>query len=490
MKYKFDEIEKKWQKFWKDNNTFITPEYDGSNKMKPKYFVLGMFPYPSGDGLHVGHAENYTAPDIIARYKRMRGFNVMHPMGWDAFGLPTEQYAMKTGIHPKIRTAECIASFKDELIALGFSYDWNREINTTDEKYFKWTQWIFLKIFNSYYDEKENKAKPISELSIPDSLSEREKFEFVNSKRLAYLAEVPVNWSPELGTVLSNEEVPEQIEKGFTVIRRNMRQWNLRITRYADRLLKDLNDLDWPNSVKELQRNWIGRSEGATINFKIESPDTKENNQIDIFTTRPDTIFGVTYIILAPEHPLVKEITSETQTEKIKEYLKKTERKSDLERTELSKEKSGEYTGAFAINPVNGKKIPVLISDYVLASYGTGAIMGVPGHDVRDNEFAKKFGLEIIPVVIPSNYKEQERETFITKTRKGEECFSGDGYSINSEFLNGLTTDDAIKKINNWIEENGIGIKSVSYKLRDWLFSRQRFWGEPFPIIHFEDGTF
>lgn len=491
MKYKFTEIEKKWQKYWNENKTFKTPDYNESNQMKPKYYVLGMFPYPSGDGLHVGHAENYTAPDIIARYKRMRGYNVMHPMGWDAFGLPTEQYAMKTGIHPKVRTAECVEDFKNDLKSLGLSYDWDREINTTDEKYFKWTQWIFLKIFNSYYDEKFNKARPISELQIPDGLNEKEKFDFINSQRLAYLAEVPVNWSPELGTVLSNEEVPEQIEKGFTVVRRNMRQWNLRITKYADRLLNDLDLLDWPNNIKELQRNWIGRSEGVTIKFRVKSSKLKENKSISVFTTRPDTIFGATYIILAPEHSLVKEITSDENTDKIKSYLEKAARKSDLERTELSKDKTGEFTGAYALNPANGKHIPILIADYVLASYGTGAIMGVPGHDDRDNEFARKFKLEIVPVVVPSDYKdEDEIKNFLDRTTSGQECFSGEGYSINSDFLDTLTSQEAIKKIIEWFEKKGIGKKTISFKLRDWLFSRQRFWGEPFPIIHFEDGTF
>ncbi len=491
MKYNFREIEKKWQDYWEKNSTFKTAESDESVGKKPKYYVLGMFPYPSGDGLHVGHAEMYTAPDIIARYKRMKGFNVMHPMGWDAFGLPTEQYAMKTGIHPKIRTAECIASFKEDLMSLGISYDWDREINTTDEKYYKWTQWIFLKIFNSYYDENENKAKPISELKIPEGLGEKEKFDFINSHRLAYLAEVPVNWSPELGTVLSNEEVPEQIEKGFTVVRKNMRQWNLRITKYADRLLKDLEELDWPGNIKELQKNWIGKSEGAEINFRIESDNLKDEKSVRVFTTRPDTIFGATYIILAPEHKLVKEITTKECSGKINKYIEEAERKSDMDRTELSKVKTGEFTGAYAVNPVNGKKIPILVSDYVLSSYGTGAIMGVPGHDERDNEFARKFKLDIIPVVVPSEYKtEEESEAFSEKTKTGKECFSGEGYSINSDFLNGLASEDAIKKIIEWLEEKGIGKRTVSFKLRDWLFSRQRFWGEPFPIIHFEDGTF
>ncbi|MEZ4692417.1 MAG: class I tRNA ligase family protein, partial [Ignavibacteria bacterium] len=354
MKYNFTEIEKKWQDYWDVNRTFRTPDINELDHSKPKYYVLDMLPYPSGDGLHAGHPEGYTATDIIARFKIMNGFNVMHPMGWDAFGLPTEQYAMKTGIHPKIRSEECIAKFKMQLKSFGFSYDWEREINTSDENFFKWTQWIFLKIFNSYYDEKDNKAKPITELEIPSGLNEKEKFDFINSHRLAYLADVPVNWCPELGTVLSNEEVPEQIEKGFTVIRKNMRQWNLRITKYADRLLSDLDKLNWPDNIKELQRNWIGKSIGASVKFKIKSNDAENEKFIEVFTTRPDTIFGVTYLILSPEHSFVKEITTNEHSAKIEEYILKSERKSDLERTELSKEKTGEFTGAFAINPVNG----------------------------------------------------------------------------------------------------------------------------------------
>lgn len=463
---------------------------DELDSSKPKYYVLDMLPYPSGDGLHAGHPEGYTATDIIARFKLMNGFNVMHPMGWDAFGLPAEQYAMKTGIHPKIRSEECIAKFKMQLKAFGFSYDWDREINTTDENFFKWTQWIFLKIFNSFYDENDNKAKPISGLEIPEGLSEKEKFDFINSHRLAYLADVPVNWCPELGTVLSNEEVPEQLEKGFTVIRKNMRQWNLRITKYADRLLSDLDNLNWPDNIKELQRNWIGKSIGSSVKFKIKSEDTENERFIEVFTTRPDTIFGVSYLILSPEHSYVKDITTEEQSSKVEEYILKSERKSDLERTELSKEKTGEFTGAFAVNPVNGKEIPILIADYVLASYGTGAIMGVPGHDERDNEFAEKLNLEIIPVVIPGDIKEDEISIFKDKTIRGEECFSGKGISVNSDFLNGLKSEDAISKMNDWLEEKGVGKKTINFKLRDWLFSRQRFWGEPFPIIHFEDGTY
>lgn len=490
MKYNFTEIEKKWQNYWDENKTFRTPDAEDRDSSKPKYYVLDMLPYPSGDGLHAGHPEGYTATDIVARFKIMNGFNVMHPMGWDAFGLPTEQYAMKTGIHPKIRSEECIAKFKRQLKAFGFSYDWDREINTSDENFFKWTQWIFLKIFNSYYDEKENKAKPISELEIPERLNEKEKFDFINSHRLAYLADVPVNWCPELGTVLSNEEVPEQIEKGFTVIRKNMRQWNLRITKYADRLLSDLDKLNWPDNIKELQRNWIGKSIGASVKFKIKSEDTDNEKFIEVFTTRPDTIYGVTYLILSPEHSFVKDITTKDHAAKIEEYILKSERKSDLERTELSKEKTGEYTGAYAINPVNRKEIPILIADYVLASYGTGAIMGVPGHDERDNEFARKFNLEILPVVIPEDVKEDEINIFSERTVKGEECFTGKGISINSDFLNGLKSEEAILKLNTWLEEKGVGKKTINFKLRDWLFSRQRFWGEPFPIIHFEDGTY
>ena len=516
MKYNHIEIEKKWQKFWKENKTFRTPEFDKLDKDKPKFYVLDMFPYPSGDGLHVGHPEGYTATDIVARYKRMQGCNVLHPMGWDAFGLPTEQFALKTGIHPKIRTAECIIRFRNQLDSIGLSYDWDREINTSDEKFFRWTQWIFLKLYNSYYDDKEDKAKPLSELKIPEGLDENGKREFLDAHRLAYLSDGPVNWSPELGTVLANDEVAEQIEKGHTVVRRNMRQWKLRITKYADRLLKSLDDLDWPTNLKEIQRNWIGRSEGAMIKFKIESDNLDDGRYIEVFTTRPDTIFGATYMVLAPEHPLVSEITTSDNLKTVDEYILTAAKKSDMERTELSKDKTGAFTGAYAINPANGKKIPVLISDYVLVSYGTGAIMSVPGHDERDMEFAKKFDLEIIPVVIPDEYKntafkkiksedgseiimsgpgigmidgkmDNEFHKFLEDTRKGDLCFTGEGYAFNSGFLNGLTTEEAKKKIINWIEENKLGKRSVNYKLRDWLFSRQRYWGEPFPIVHLND---
>jgi leucyl-tRNA synthetase len=489
LKYNFTEIEKKWQDYWEDNQTFRTPDFEDIDMSRPKYYVLDMFPYPSGDGLHVGHPEGYTATDIVARYKRMRGFNVMHPIGWDAFGLPTEQYAIKTGVHPKIRTDECITKFRQQLKSLGFSYDWKREVSTSSEDYYKWTQWMFLKIFNSFYDDDEGRAKPIEELQLPEGLSEREKYEFINSNRLAYLADVPVNWCPELGTVLSNEEVPEQIEKGFSVVKKNMRQWNLRITKYADRLLNDLEALDWPKNVKDIQRNWIGKSEGATVVFEI-----KDNNgqfrEVEIFTTRPDTIYGATYLILAPEHKLVSEVTSKENSESVKNYLEAASRKSDLERTELSKDKTGVLTGAYAVNPVSGKEIPVLVADYVLASYGTGAIMGVPGHDERDSEFAGKLSLPIIPVVLPEGMSEEQKAEFIEKTSTGDVCFTGEGISINSEMINGLKTPEAISTIIDWLKNNKKGRETINFKLRDWLFSRQRFWGEPFPIIHLEDGTF
>ena len=489
MKYNFTDIEKKWQDYWEKNRIFRTPEFDELDKSKPKYYVLDMFPYPSGDGLHVGHPEGYTATDIIARYKRMKGFNVMHPMGWDAFGLPTEQYAIKTGVHPGIRTAECITRFRHQLKALGFSYDWDRQITTSNEDYYKWTQWMFLKIYNSYYDDNEDKAKPIEDLVIPEGLNERERYDFVNSKRMAYLADVPVNWCPELGTVLSNEEVPEQVEKGFTVVKKYMKQWNLRITKYAQRLVNDLEKLDWPSNVKDLQINWIGRSEGATILFEMVSNDGTKH-EVPIYTTRPDTIYGATYLLLAPEHKLVSEIATDEYAGLVNEYIENASRKSDLERTELAKDKTGVFTGAFAHNPFTGKDIPVLVADYVLVNYGTGAIMGVPGHDERDNEFARKYSLPIIPVVIPDGFNEEQKIDFIQRTVSGEECFTGEGLSINSELINELPTKEAATAVIKWLVENGKGKKTVNFKLRDWLFSRQRFWGEPFPIIHFDDGTF
>lgn len=477
-----------------------------------------MFPYPSGEGLHVGHPEGYTATDIISRFKIMKGFNVLHPMGWDAFGLPTEQFALKTGIHPKIRTAECIAKFKHQLKSIGFAYDWDREVNTSEPEFFRWTQWIFLKLYNSYFDDADQKAKPIGELPIPEDLTENQRIEFINSQRLAYLADGPVNWCPELGTVLANEEVAEQLEKGFSVVRKNMKQWKLRITKYADRLLEGLESLDWPENIKEIQRNWIGRKTGANIIFRIKSPGQNTNHSIEVFTTRPDTIFGATYLVLSPEHEMVDLITTADRKKGVDDYKLKAAKKSDLERTELAKEKTGVFTGAYAINPANGKEIPVMISDYVLISYGTGAIMSVPAHDGRDNDFARIFNLEIFPVVIPVHLKDHAIKEiksdehgeliisgkgvsgltgrddsylkYIENIQRGSEYFEGEGYCINSDFLNGLKTDEAIERVITWLEANKIGSRAINYKLRDWLFSRQRYWGEPFPILHENDTQF
>ncbi|MHC4113021.1 MAG: leucine--tRNA ligase [Planctomycetota bacterium] len=475
--YDFNAIEKKWQQFWEERKTFKAKDCDDS---RPKYYVLDMFPYPSAAGLHVGHPEGYTASDIVARYKRMKGFNVLHPMGYDAFGLPAEQYAVKTGTDPKTTTQKNVDNIRKQIKSLGFSYDWDREVNTTDPNYYKWTQWIFLKLFNSYFDETEQKAKPIEQLPIPDGLSGAEKQEYIDDHRLAYEAEVAVNWCPELGTVLANEEVIGGLSErgGHPVIRKPMRQWMLRITKYADRLLSDLNEVDWPYSIKKLQIDWIGKSVGADVDFKVDGFD----ETIRVFTTRPDTLFGATYMVLAPEHPLVDKITSEDRKEAVNKYRQEAARKSDLDRTDLAKEKTGEPLGAYAINPVNNEKIPIWISDYVLISYGTGAIMAVPGHDERDFEFAKEFNLSIIPVVEPQNSEDAEL------VKKGELCFVGVGKAINSGQFNGQTTAEFKEQITNWLAEKGLGQGSVNYKLRDWLFSRQRYWGEPFPILHTADG--
>ena len=467
--YPFDQIEPKWQRIWDERQSFHAPNPGDENfdPAKPKFYVLDMFPYPSGAGLHVGHPEGYTATDIIARYKRLRGFNVLHPMGWDAFGLPAEQYAIKTCQHPAVTTRENVAKFKSQLKSIGFSYDWQREINTTDPRYFKWTQWIFLKIYNSWFNPNTNKAEPISTYRGDDP----------DSVRLAYLAEVPVNWCPELGTVLANEEVVDGKSEvgGFPVVRRPMRQWMLRITAYAERLIDELDDLDWPEGIKLLQRNWIGKSQGAEIDFAIaETGKRKSERKIRVFTTRPDTLYGGTYLVLAPEHSLVDLIVTEEQWPEVREYRERTARKSDLERTERAKVKTGVFTGAYAINPANNEKIPIWIADYVLIGYGTGAIGGVPAHDERDLEFAKKFDLPIVVVVQPT----------------GDEPaigFTGEGIAINSPVVNGLTSAEAKKKITAWLEERGSGKRAINYKLRDWLFSRQRYWGEPFPII-WEDG--
>lgn len=437
MEYNFQEIEKKWQEYWDKNETFKTDVWDFS---KPKFYALDMFPYPSGQGLHVGHPEGYTATDIVSRMKRMQGYNVLHPMGWDAFGLPAEQYAIKTGNHPDGFTKQNIETFKKQLKMLGLSFDWDKEISTCDPNYYKWTQWIFKQLYND---------------------------------GLAKLVDMPVNWCEELGTVLANDEVIDGKSErgGFPVIRKNMKQWVLDIPAYAETLLQNLDELDWPESTKEIQRNWIGKSVGATVNFKVAG---HENLNFTVFTTRCDTLFGATYCVLAPENELVQKITTPEQKAKIDEYIKICSSKSDLERTELNKEKTGVFTGAYAINPVNGKEIPIWISDYVLASYGTGAIMAVPAHDTRDYEFAKKFGIEIIPVLEGGDIS--------------KEAFTDDGLHINSDFLNGLNKEDAIAKMLEWLEENKIGSKKVNYKLREWIFARQRYWGEPIPIVHMDDG--
>ena len=433
--YNHKVVEKKWQDYWAKHDTFKT----GTDPNKKNYYALDMFPFPSGKGLHVGHPEGYTATDIVARMKRAQGYNVLHPMGWDAFGLPTEQYALKTGEDPEVVTKNNIANFKRQLNKLGFSYDWDREVTTSDPNYYKWTQWVFEQMYKN---------------------------------GLAYEAEVPVNWSPDLGTVVANEEVIDgKTERGgYPVYRKNMRQWMLKMTAYADRLLEDLDGLDWPEPVKEMQRNWIGRSVGAQVTFKIKGSD----KTFDIFTTRPDTLFGCSYTVLAPENKLVQEITTDAHRDEVNAYIKKIESKSDLERTDLNKNKTGVFTGAYAINPVNGKEVPIWISDYVLASYGTGAVMAVPAHDDRDYAFATKFGLPINPVLEGGD---------ITK-----EAFTEDGPHINSEFLNGLNIEDAKKKMVDWLEDHNCGEKKVNYKLRDWDFSRQRYWGEPIPVIHWEDG--
>ena len=436
MSFNHVEIEKKWQAYWEENKSFKTDTYSE----KEKFFALDMFPYPSGAGLHVGHPEGYTATDIISRMKRMQGYEVLHPMGWDAFGLPAEQYAIDTGNSPAEFTEQNIATFKRQIQELGFSYDWDREINTTDPNYYKWTQWIFIKLYE---------------------------------KGLAYIDEVAVNWCPALGTVLANEEVIDGKSErgGHPVIRKPMRQWMLKITAYADRLLEDLEELDWPESLKEMQRNWIGRSEGAEVTFNIEGHD----KEFTVFTTRPDTLFGATYAVLAPEHPLVKEITTTGQKHAVDAYLHEVETKSDLERTDLAKDKTGVFTGAYAINPANNEKMPIWVADYVLISYGTGAIMAVPAHDERDYEFATMFELPITEVVSGGD---------ITK-----EAYAGDGEHVNSGFLNGLDKNEAISKMIDWLVENNKGEKKITYRLRDWLFARQRYWGEPIPVIHWEDGS-
>lgn len=438
MTYNHLEVEKKWQEYWDKNKTFHTDVWDFS---KPKYYALDMFPYPSGIGLHAGHVEGYTATDVVARYKRMRGYNVLHPMGWDAFGLPAEQFAIKTGKHPDGFTQANIETFKGQIKNLGLSYDWSKEISTADPKYYKWTQWIFKQLFEDGY---------------------------------AKIVEMPVNWCEELGTVLANDEVIDGKSErgGYPVVRKNMKQWVIDTPKFAERLLEGLDELDWPESTKEIQRNWIGKSVGAEVNFKV---DGFEDAEFTVFTTRADTLFGATYCVLAPEHALVEKITTSSQKEAVENYIKEASAKSELERTNLNKDKTGVFTGSYAINPVNNKKIPIWISDYVLASYGTGSIMAVPAHDQRDYEFASKFGIEIIPVLEGGDIS--------------KEAFIGDGVHINSDFLNGLNKEDGIDTMIKWLEERKIGTKKVNYKIHDWIFARQRYWGEPIPIINMEDGT-
>jgi leucyl-tRNA synthetase len=496
--YPFHLIEPKWQREWANREAFrawnpgdaIPPEHPFALRhvgkkpeQLPKFYILDMFPYPSGAGLHVGHPEGYTATDILARYKRAQGLHVLHPMGWDAFGLPAEQYAIKTGQHPRKTTEQNVATFKRQIRSLGFSYDWSREVDTTDPGYFKWTQWIFLKLYNSWFNPTTNRAEPIATLSFPPELASEpanspQRRSYRDSKRLAYVSEAPVWWCEQLGTVLANEEVIDGKSEvgGFPVVRKPMRQWMLRITAYAERLLQDLETIEWSDSLKEMQRNWIGRSEGAEVDFQVAGSDEK----IRVFTTRPDTLFGATYMVLAPEHRLVDSITAPAKKAQVEAYKAEVAKKSDLERTELAKDKTGVFTGAFAINPVTGKQIPIWIADYVLISYGTGAIMAVPGHDTRDFEFATKFRLAVVQVVQPPPGKDWQG-------------FVDDGQAVNSSnselSLDGLPTPEAKRRITAWIEAKGLGKRTVNFKLRDWLFSRQRYWGEPFPILWRTDAS-
>ncbi len=501
--YAFTEIEPRWQRYWLEHKTFRAANPGEPASTQPKFYILDFFPYPSGAGLHVGHPLGYIASDIMARFLRMRGYNVLHPMGWDAFGLPAEQYAVETGVHPRVTTQKNIATYKRQLRMIGLAYDWDRELATSDEKYYRWTQWIFLKIYNSWYDpdwrwtdrggrEVVGAARPIEQLPVPPELSAqgpRAVEQYRAEHRLAYLAEVPVNWCPALGTVLANEEVTSEglSDRGnFPVYRRPMRQWMLRITEYAERLLANLGELDWPEQIKVAQRNWIGRSEGAYVDFAIESDGPAAGQIIRVFTTRPDTLFGATYMVLAPEHRLVSIITTPDRREDVNAYVNQARQKSEIDRTAETKTKTGVFTGAYAINPVNRKRVPIWVADYVLASYGTGSIMAVPGHDTRDLEFAEKFGLEVVQVVQPPAGQDWRG-------------FVADGLAINSPpvheqrfaeqcELNGLPTPEAKRLMTQWLEERGLGEGTVQYKLRDWLFSRQRYWGEPFPIAYGADG--
>jgi leucyl-tRNA synthetase len=526
--FNFQSIEPKWQRYWEEHKTFRTPDTSD----KPKYYILDMFPYPSGSGLHVGHPEGYTATDILARYKRMCGFNVLHPMGWDAFGLPAEQYAIQTGTHPRVTTQKNIETFRRQIKMLGFSYDWDREVDTTDPKYFKWTQWIFLLLYDTWFDTAQNKGRPIVELPIPPDVQKQGDAAvkaYRDQHRLAYQSEAAVNWCPALGTVLANEEVIDgKSERGdHPVVRMPLRQWMLRITAYAERLLQDLEQVDWSPSIKEMQRNWIGRSEGAEVNFKLINKEGDGSVTLDalskmmsdddfnrlsesygiavgptstkprllkalksagvhtplrVFTTRPDTLYGATYMVMAPEHPLVNTITTDAQRQAVNDYREAAARKSDLERTDLAKSKTGVDTGAFAMNPVNNRKIPIWIADYVLSGYGTGVIMAVPAHDERDFEFARLFDLPVKTVVRPPEEWLKQTKSTVNKLR---EAYTGDGVAMNSsDKFDGKTTAEFKLMILSWLEEKEVGVRKVNYKLRDWLFSRQRYWGEPFPILH------
>jgi leucyl-tRNA synthetase len=490
MDYNFTDIEMKWQQYWEKNKTFKT-EFDPS---KPKFYALDMFPYPSGSGLHVGHPEGYTATDIVSRYKRMKGFNVLHPMGWDAFGLPAEQYAIQTGTHPSITTNQNCDTFRRQIKSLGLSYDWDREINTTDPRYFKWTQWIFIRLFNTWFDAEKQIGRPVSELEIPPEIQKQGNnaiSRFIDSKRLAYYDKAQVWWCKHCKIVCANEEVLNDgsHEKCGTkeIVRKNLKQWMLRIPHYAERLLSGLDSLDeWPESVKDMQRNWIGKSTGAEVDFQIEGI----NKKIKVYTTRPDTLFGATYMVVAPEHELIGELVIPERSSEVERYVSAASLKSDLDRTELAKEKTGVFTGRYAINPVNDKRIPVWVADYVLTGYGTGAIMAVPAHDTRDFEFAKKFGIPVVCILDPG----PEYADIRNKILAGETSWTGDGNYINSRGkdgldINGMSKKDGTATIIKWLDNHNLGKATVNYKLRDWLFSRQRYWGEPFPIKHYDDGT-
>jgi len=489
MEYNFKEIEKKWQKYWEDNKTFKTPE-DLTNPKK--CYILDMFPYPSGAGLHVGHPEGYTATDIFSRYKRMNGFNVLHPMGWDAFGLPAEQYAIQTGTQPSVTTRNNCDTFRRQITELGLSYDWDKEINTTDPGYYKWTQWIFIRLYNTWFDENLQKGRPVKELTIPPAiarLSQKEINRYIDSKRLAYYDNAMVWWCPSCRIVCSNEEVLNDgtHEKCGTIVEKKyLKQWLLRIPLYAERLLSGIDNLDWPEGIKDMQRNWIGRSTGAEVNFTIDGLE----EVLAVFTTRPDTLFGATYMVIAPEHLLVTKITTNEYSSLVNDYIRASSLKSDLDRTDLAKEKTGVFTGRYAINPVNNKKIPIWVADYVLTGYGTGAIMAVPAHDNRDFEFAEKFHLPVFCIQDPDVSDPVLKQRIL----EGKECWTEDGTYINSSDrstgidINGLNKDAGIAKMIAWLEAERLGSATVNYKLRDWLFSRQRYWGEPFPVIHWEDG--